>query len=267
MVVTAPVLAEEPSVHVSYSPIGFDLPAALGTSADLTSVPATSPDDVVPYPPRLVVTIYGERNDLGRVPRVGAGPSVLTAFRIADTVGLETVARHVDTLRAILADRPDLSAFTTDRSVAFPFLPARATPQLIRARPTYVDTPTVSGIGYLTAFEQAGEGGPLDSFPFTSTSVIATFQGISSDGRWYVSFVQELETSLFPAQPTARDIRRAAAHWDAYLEESVARLEAAPPADFTPSLDAVDALVRSLAVEAPSSGVSPSPAPSATPGG
>jgi hypothetical protein len=95
---------------------------------------------------------------------------------------------------------------------------------------------------------------------------MATFQGLSSDGGWYVSVIQHLETSLFPEEPSLRDIRRAARQWDAYLAESVTALEAAASEDFTPSLETVEALVASLDIGATPS-VVPSPSPASGVGG
>lgn len=259
LLAATPVLAQDETTHVAYGPIGFDVPAALGVSVNLASVPETAPDDpaVYPYPPRLMATVYGEREVGKRAPQVGGGSTVITVFRVADAEGKPAVATQVAALQAILETRPDLAASTTNDPL--PFLPVTVAYQQLRARPAYVDTPFVSGISYLTAFEQAGEGGPLDSFPLTSTSLLATFQGLSTDGEWYVSVVQDLETSLLPDEPSPRDIRSAGRDWDGYLADTVASIQAGSPSDFTPSLDAVDALVSSITIPGESA---PEPSPS-----
>lgn len=256
LLAATPALAQDETTEVAYGPIGFEVPEALGASVNVTSVPRTDLD-----PPFLVATIYGERAISSRIPRVGDGQTVVTAFRVADAEDVADVSAQVDALRTILDERPDLAAADDE---GFPFLPITPGNQLLRSRPVYVDTPTVSGIAYLTAFEQAGEGGPLDRFPLTSTSVLATFQGLSADGTWYLSVVQELETALFPAEPSGRDVRRAAQDWDAYLADSVASIDAASPDDFVPSLDAFDQLVGSLSLSS-SATVEPSPSSEARP--
>jgi hypothetical protein len=257
LLAATPALAQDETTEVAYGPIGFEVPEALGASVNVTSVPRTDLD-----PPFLVATIYGERAISSRIPRVGDGPTVVTAFRVADAEDVVDVSAQVDALRTILDERPELAPGTADDGL--PFLPVTPGNQLLQSRPVYVDTPTVSGVAYLTAFEQAGEGGPLDRFPLTSTSVLATFQGLSADGTWYVSVVQELETSLFPAEPSGRDVRRAAQDWDAYLAESLTSIDAASPGDFVPSLDAFDALVGSLDLST-TSPVEPSPSSEARP--
>lgn len=267
LLVATPVLAQDEMTDVAYGPLGFEVPAALGASVNFTSVPETVLDDTggYPYPSRIMATVYGEREVATRAPRVGDGTTVVTAFRVAETDGMLAVAGQVEALQALLAERPDLA--TAEDSL--PFLPVNPAFQLLRSRPVYVDTPSVSGVAYLTAFEQAGEGGPLDSFPLTSTSVLATFQGLSADGTWYVSVVQELDASILPAEPTGRDIRRAARDWDGYLADTAASLDAASPDDFVPSLDAFDALVSSLSLSADAASAEPSPSSQerAAPGG
>ncbi|MEZ4597009.1 MAG: hypothetical protein R3C32_09335 [Chloroflexota bacterium] len=118
-----------------------------------------------------------------------------------------------------------------------------------------------------------------DIFPFARDDFWYTFQGISADGRWYVAVDWVLRASGFPARISNSDAERVGRNgrtWRRYIDRTVATLDAAAPTDFTPSLDTLDALVRSIDFESvaapppspvPSLAPQPSPAPTGTDAG
>ena len=133
---------------------------------------------------------------------------------------------------------------------ALPFMPDIPAAQVIRARAEYVETPQVAGITYLTAFRQ-------DISPFASNDFWYTFQGLSTDGAWYVAADFVVDASMFPEEVTAKDAERIAdpERFAAYLEDSVQALNEAAPDDFAPPLTAIDALVQSITFDpAPTAG-------------
>ncbi len=242
VLVATPVAAQEPPTAVRFDEVGFTLDASLGSSVNSTLVPADPPDAEMlgfPHPQSVVFTVYDGRADGARVPRVGDANVAIRAWRTADLAGYEGVGSRVTALETLLAERPDLAGSTAAGAAALPFLPAFDAAQVLRAAPAYVDAPGVSGIAYLTAYAQ-------DLFPFTSGSVWYTFQGLSTDGEWYVAVLAMLDTDLLPEEFTDRQVQRAVRDWDAYLASTVATLEGADPEAFTPTLSAVDGLVQSL---------------------
>lgn len=249
LLVGVPAAALEPATPVTFGDVSLALPASLGSSVDISVSPGEDPGADTfggPRPPALVFTIHPDRAEGSRLPRVGAGDTIIRAYRIDDLLDYDAAMDQVDALQTILDDRPDLRTFATPSGGALPALPTSDLSQMLRARPIYIDTPSVSGIRYLTAYEQAGEGGPVDRFPLTSDSLVATFQGISTDGQWYLSVTQALETPLFPATPSQRDINRVNRRWDSYLNDALFKIKSAARTDFAPSLDTVDQLFRSL---------------------
>ena len=242
LLMATPAAAQDLHTAVRFDGVGFALDASLGSSVNSTLVPGDPPEAQMlccPHPASLVFTVYDARAEGRRVPRVGDASVTVRAYRTADLAGYQEVGARAAALEALLAERPDLAASTAAGTDALPFLPGFEAAQVLRAAPTYVDAPGVSGIAYLTAYAQ-------DLFPFSSDSIWYTFQGLSTDGEWYVAVLAMLDTGLLPEQVTDRQVQRARSDWEAYLARTVQKLEGAGPGAFTPTLTAVDALVRSL---------------------
>ena len=259
-----PVQAQDGSRSVSFDGVGFGFDKSLGTSVNITQVPGQPADLQQPGGPDLrhvAFTLYGPKAEGAKVPRVGDAPGVVRAYRIADLAGYDEATQQLEQLTGLLADRPDLGAFTAVSSDgsgdALPYLPTMPASQVIRARAQYVDTPELSGVAYLTAYRQ-------DVSPFAAGDFWYTFQGLSTDGEWYVAVDFVVDASMFPAKVTAKDANRmnSANAYAKYLTESVLKLNDATPEAFAPPLTAVDALVRSITFDG-----LPAPEPSSTPAG
>jgi hypothetical protein len=242
LLVAVPASAQETSTAVRFDGVSFLLDPTLGRSVNSTLVPGAAPDEEMlgfPHPEAIVFSVYRARAEGERPPRVGDANVTIRAYRTADLAGYQEVGARAAALEALLAERPDLADSTAAGADALPFLPAINAAQVLRAAPVYVDAPGVSGIAYLTAYAQ-------DLFPFTSDSIWYTFQGLSTDGEWYVAVLAMLDTDLLPERVTERRVQRAVRDWDTYLARTVQTLEGAEPQAFTPSLVAVDGLARSL---------------------
>ena len=102
---------------------------------------------------------------------------------------------QAEQLQAILAEQPD-PASLAEGGEGLPYMPpVIEAANLTSVVVAYVDMPGMSGITYLTAFGQ-------DAYPFTSDRFQYVFQGLSTDGRWYVSAIFWLTTDLFPEKVT-----------------------------------------------------------------
>lgn len=150
-------------------------------------------------------------------------------------------------LQDILERRPDLTMYETVEdnlsAINLPFLPTFPAGQVLRARAHYLETEDLSGIAFVTAYAQ-------DASPFVSTNFLYTFQGISSDGRYYVSAIFPLVTTLFDDQiPSDFSYETFIAGLTDYMIESIGRLNAGTPSDFVPALDAMDAIIQSFEID------------------
>ncbi|MCB9149884.1 MAG: hypothetical protein H6641_14105 [Caldilineaceae bacterium] len=161
---------------------------------------------------------------------------VVYVYRVAD-ISSQNEYKVANLLGALLAKSAPLSNYKS-----LPFLPIINEEQSIIAQSKYVQFQSGSGIRYLTVVGDASQ-------PFGADSVWYTFQGLTSDNKFYIAAVFPLTSNMFPEQPepdynpdTFGDRR------DEYLLLSKAALNLAPRSAFTPRLSRLDALVESIQI-------------------
>jgi len=124
-----------------------------------------------------------------------------------------------------------------------PFLPLFNAMQVMHAQVQYMDFKNGSGVRFLTEFDQA----PL---PINNHELIYTFQGLTSDGKYYVAAILPVTNPGLPANEQVNDEMAAKmSDFPAYMKETVAWLEQQPAASFTPDLAALDKLIQSMEVK------------------
>jgi heat shock protein HslJ len=165
-------------------------------------------------------------------------------YHVADFGAYKTQQATFEQLQNLLNTQPELSMFTTpmmeDGSNTLPFLPIMPASQVVRSQVRYLKTDAVHGITYVTAYRQ-------DAAPFMSHDFYYTFQGISTDGVYYVSVVGRPITALFPMEIGEDfDYETFTAGFAEYMNQSIATLNAGLETDFSPSLSAFDAVVMSF---------------------
>ncbi len=267
LTLSLPVHAQDAARTVSLDGVGFSFDRALGTSVNISQVPGQSPTTQqidAPQPPHLAFTLYGRRAEEKRIPRPIDAPGVVRFYRTADLAPYDLQAQQLARLQTLLSERPDPATLKTigaDGSVnPLPFVVDFAAAQAIVARVGYVDTPELSGVAYLTVFRQ-------DVYPFTAGDFWYTFQGLSTDGTWYVSADFVITASMFPTKLDIKDANRissSAKRWAQYLRTSLATLDGADPSAFKPPLTSIDALVQSITFGGVPS-IEPTPLPSTAP--
>jgi|WetSurMetagenome_2_1015567.scaffolds.fasta_scaffold12985_1 hypothetical protein len=143
----------------------------------------------------------------------------------------------------------DLQALLQSRQPGeqIPYLPLLASAkEVLIARVDYLDFQGGSGVRFLT---QAGNG----LAPVNNSALVYTFQGLTSDGKYYVSAVlpvthPALGAETIPDEEMINAITADQGYYASYLAERTAWLEAQSEASFTPDLDSLDALIRSIEV-------------------
>jgi hypothetical protein len=125
-----------------------------------------------------------------------------------------------------------------------PFLPMWNAGPVFYARPQVINFQNGKGIRYLTCFAQS-------FVPIDTSCLFYTFQALTADGRYYIS-------AIFPIDLPALHTSDAEAKWNAamtditsyqqYVTEMAQQLASASAVDFTPDLNNLDNLVKSLSV-------------------
>lgn len=242
--------AQGPAREVAFDGFAFSLPEEIASSVNVTVVPGDATDVFGPVLPATRFSLYGP----SQVPRAGGSLGELWVPAPGAIATAEFELGQVEALRELLEARPDLGAVEG----SLPLVPEIGAAQGIVARARYVDTPEVSGIAWITAFRQ-------DIFPFAAADFTAVFLGTNADGTQVVTVLIPVRTDRFPETVTDEQVMRVQSEraWQRYVARSARTLAAAEPADFSPSLTSIEALISSISFDdAP-----PAPAPSEPPDG
>ena len=118
--------------------------------------------------------------------------------------------------------------------------------QAMHAQVQYLDFANGTGVRYLTQYNQ----GPV---PINNSELIYTFQGLTSDGQAYVAAVLPVTNPELQASPEfsaeyTQALTDNPGYYKEYLTSTVTLLNQSPAGNFTPSLDQLDALVRSITI-------------------
>ena len=147
----------------------------------------------------------------------------------------DTVERS---LASILHAHPDLT-----KTKQLPMLPEMEAGQVFHAQATYQSFNGGHGISYLAFYAQ-------DVSPVTANRLIYSFQGITTDGRYYLSAVFPVHVSFLPGTiPSTFDYNAFEKSFEKYLKDLVLKLDApAAKKALTPSLALLNALAASVAI-------------------
>ncbi len=122
------------------------------------------------------------------------------------------------------------------------FLPFNNLVPIIRAKEAFLDFQNGRGMRYITQFSQS----------FTSMNnreMIYTYQGITSDGRFYISVIMPLSHPALSMYDESRPTFTFDNIPPGFFIDQTNLLNSQPEESFTPSLADLDAMMRSLKVE------------------
>jgi len=143
---------------------------------------------------------------------------------------------NLNSLQTLLNQRRDLST-----QQQLPYLPLINAAQVFHVHETYLNFESGAGIRYVTFYAQA-------FVPILQNDAFYVFQGLTSDGEYYVSATFPLNTPTLEAgQPEDFD----AILGDdpvAYNDQIIDTIAGTSPGAFTPSLTLLDALIASIQV-------------------
>jgi len=231
---------------VDYQGVHFSADPSLATSIWPEVIPAYSvqDDDPIWYaaPERVRFTFANPHMSPGRL-RMGinlAAEAQILVYPLARLAEIDPqVQAQIETLQSLLAERGAVPAGD------LPLLPVTNAAQVFHAQAQYLVYDHIQGIRFITQYAQ-------DMHPVTSQELFYTFQGLTDDGAYYVAAFFPVTTSVLPESPgsvSSEDWGEMVTRFDAYMAETAATIDKLLPAEFTPDLTLLDAVVASLRVD------------------
>jgi len=129
---------------------------------------------------------------------------------------------------------------------SLPYLPWINMQQVFCAQPEIIEFVGGKGIRYISHYAQSPA-------PALDQQIIYTFQGLTDDGKFYVSAVFPVETGIFPTEASpcpkcGEPDYNPIPEWNALLVEQLTQLNTQPEDDFAPSLRLLDELIQSIQI-------------------
>jgi hypothetical protein len=235
VLITVPTFAQDNVTNtISFNDFRFSFASDLASHASITQYLANPEDAFPPQGKHMLFVLSGEAQPDNSL--VG-----IRVYRTADLAEYDHNQKQLTQLQSLLAERRDLTHYAASTENTLPFLPVVAAGQTIRARVAYVGTPNLTGISYITAFQEAAE-------PLVQGNFLYTFQGVSNNGQFYVSAIFRVNPEALPTElPVDFNYETFSAQLPDYLKNISAQLTAATPDAFAPSLSVLDAVVQSAA--------------------
>jgi hypothetical protein len=124
-----------------------------------------------------------------------------------------------------------------------PFLPLFNSAQVMHAQMQYVDFKSGKGVRFLTQYSQG-------IYPINNVRLFYTFQGLTSDGKYYIAAILPVTNPDLPATSQVSGKQAEGLQdYPGYISKLVTLLDQKSADSFTPGLDKLDALIRSLEVK------------------
>lgn len=124
-----------------------------------------------------------------------------------------------------------------------PFLPLINAKQVIHPQLQNLDFKDGKGIRFVTLYSQG-------LVPVNNYELIYTFQGLTSDGKYYVAAVLPVTHPQLPNEPTVNEqLTGVGQDYQNYISRTASLLNEEPANSFMPDLNKLDALIRSLEIK------------------
>lgn len=244
---SAPTIEVQPTqvsgAPVSLDTISFVIPTGIANSVQMEVVGAVPPSEGMPWweihPPYVKYPLQGYLlTNTFHDPIIYVYPAD-EFIQMSEGVGL-----GISTLKNIISS-PEQTL-----PEELPFLPTFNADQVFYSNHQILEFQNGKGVRYLTQFDQA-------PFPINNHELFYTFQGITNDGKYYVSAVLPVHASFLveygsPEYPLPAD--GIPFDWDnyentpAYIEAVKQKLNSTDSNSFTPSLSTLDTMIQSIAI-------------------
>lgn len=161
----------------------------------------------------------------------------------------------INTLKSLVTQRPDLTTTYppygtlkgagSGPSQPLPYLPPINAGLAFSAKMAYLDSQGGGGVRYLTTLWQ--QLVPLGSDSIRN-GMFYTYQGLTSDGKYYIAATFPVSVNIpFAPAPSGTDANAT----NSYNQDVVNKLSQTDNSMYTPNLDLLDALIKSIKVTTP----------------
>jgi hypothetical protein len=229
---------------VSFENVSFVIPSGLASGADAETMPALSegsgaPWEVAPAHLKFTLTGYQPQGKFHQ-PQIFVYPA--DEFAQVNSIASE----QIDRLKKILAGA------TPPLKETLPNVPFFNSGPLIAANVKIIMFQSGSGVRELTQYSQY-------LAPINNRELFYHFEGLTNNGKYYVIAILPITAPILaedekPEAPVPADgvpIPTDVGPNDVYYASITEKLIALSPDEFTPSLNALDALIQSILVTNP----------------
>ncbi len=235
-----PIIEEtepEQEPDVVYEGISFSFDSSIGVNVNAATIPAQDMgEDYMPgetYPTHFEFTFNTYAvGDHFHTPKI-------LVYPVDEYLAISPyVSDAIDGLQNALATHPMGGLHDP-----LPFLPMWPAAQIFNARVEYFDFQNGSGLRYLTMYGQA-------LYPVDNQNLFYTYQGLTDDGRYYISAVLPVIHMGLPNDGSSEvdDWEEFSNNFDTYISDTIAWLEAQDPNTFFPSLNVLDEMMASFEI-------------------
>jgi hypothetical protein len=222
----------------TYNGLSFNYDVAIAQQVTATTMPAQNPGPDGPN--WAIASAYDEFNFVGYPSKNSYHKPRIEVYSVEEFSAINPAAKEtIDQLKQLLGDAPAAPE-------RIPLIPLFNAAQVFRSQVKYLNFQSGQGIRFVTQYDQA-------IIPINNKEVFYTFQGLTSDGRYYITAILPVATSALPdtdqmSQEQMQTLSTGEA-FAAYLNEVVQMLNGLPSTSFTPNLDVLDATINSLHLE------------------
>lgn len=232
---TIPPALAQPSVDFEGVSFSYDPSLATGVTPEIvpaTTDPGAPPWDLQPESRQFTFEGYHHTPNVRTYPQLSVYP--VDEF---DDINAEA-GKQISSLRDFLDRKPVTLEYNQD----VPFLPPWNSAQAVAAGISYLDFKNGNGVRFLTQYCQ-------DVCPIENAYFFYTFQGLTRDGRFYVSLRLPVSNPVLDGQENRTVDEVFVAGYSDYILEIQGKLNAQPASSFTPDLSLLDAIIFSLSVQ------------------
>jgi hypothetical protein len=228
----------EPPPDFVYKGVSLSFDDSLARNLQGSSIPAVSdPENTSPWellPEYINLDMVGyPLKDTFHQPRI-------MVFPLEDYYNINDSSRETaESLKELLKKKQ------ASPDKAIPFLPQWNAAQIFHAAVKFVDFKNGSGVRFLTQYGQ-------DISPINNHAIFYCYQGITSDGKYYISAVFPVFDPVLPmtsSEIPGGDYQAFADGFPQYLEENVKKMEEQQDLIFFPDLNTLDEMMASIEIK------------------